>query len=276
MLDDDHGVRLERHGHVALVTLDRPERRNAMDVRMWDTFDAVLDDLERQLPRAVVITGAGEKAFCAGMDVNPDNPLIQSVVQAVQHHDTAPVSTMLERLVRTIQRFVTLPVPTIAALNGLAFGGGAELAAQCDLRVMDPTAVFCFSEVRLGLMPDWGGGVALARLLGPSRAADLILTARKVDAAEALALGLANRVSAPGQALAEAMSLAETIAANGPRAVRGALEVIRTTPGRDQREAMEFEFARAVALIASGECVHGIGAFLGRTAPTFPDIDPDR
>jgi len=89
---------------------------------------------------------------------------------------------------------VALPVPIIAAINGLAFGGGAELAVRCDMRVMDPGAVICFSEVRLGLMPDWGGGVALSRLLGRSLAADHILTARRVNADEALDMGLVNQV----------------------------------------------------------------------------------
>jgi len=271
-MEQSHGVRLGWYGKIAVLTLDRPEQRNALDVLMWDSFDLALDEVEAAHARAVIITGAGDKAFCAGMDVNPTNPLIAGVIEAVQTHDTGPVTTMLERLLRTLRRFAALKAPTIAALNGLAFGGGAELAVQADLRVMDPSAVVCFSEVRLGLMPDLGGGVALTRLLGPSRAADLILTGRKVGAVEALSLGLVNRVSAPGQVMDEAMTLAEAIAANGPGAVRSALEVIRATPQSKGGEAMAMEFERAVALIASGECVHGIGAFLSRTSPMFPDL----
>jgi enoyl-CoA hydratase/carnithine racemase len=164
-----------------------------------------------------------------------------------------------------------LPVPIIAAINGLAYGGGAEIASRCDLRVMDPQAVICFSEVRLGLMPDQGGVAGLTRLVGASRAADLILTARKVGAEEAFQLGWANRISGPGKALEEALSLAFSIAQNGPRAVRHALSVIRKTCDLTTQEALDMETEEAVTLIVSGESVHGISAFLTRQKPEFPD-----
>jgi enoyl-CoA hydratase/carnithine racemase len=120
-------------------------------------------------------------------------------------------------------------------------------------------------------MPDWGGGVALARLVGPARASDLILTARRVGAEEALSLGLVNRVSPAGQALTDAISMAETIAANGPRAVRSALSVIRKTPDLSLEDALNLETETAVTLISSGECARGIGAFLEKKEPEFPD-----
>lgn len=265
-------VRLERKDNTAIITLDHPERRNAMGEAMWVALDERIAEVETDLPRAVVLTGAGDKAFCAGQDLSPDNPQVQGLVEAIQSHDQGPVRTFLERERRVIDRLCALPVPLIAAVNGLAYGGGAEMATRCDLRVVDPGAVFCFSEVRLGLMPDWGGGVALTRLIGPGRAADLILTARKVSAEEALSLGLANRVSESDGALAAALELAGAIAKNGPRAVRRALEVLRRTPGLSQSDALTLEMDRAVALIASGECAHGITAFMSRKEPEFPDL----
>jgi enoyl-CoA hydratase len=264
-------VRVEREQHVAIVTLDRPERRNALDAVMWSALEDAVGLLEKDLPRAVVVTGAGGSAFCAGMDVNPDNPQVAGLVEAVQTHDPGPVALLLERLRKTLDRLVGLPVPVIAAINGVAYGGGAELAARCDLRVMDPAAVLCFSEVRLGLMPDMGGGVALTRLIGPARAADLVLTARRVDAAEALVLGLVNRIAPPGMAIDAARDLARAIAKNGPRAVRAALEVIRRSADLTERDALDLELANATALIASGECATGIAAFLARSEPDFPD-----
>ena len=110
-----------------------------------------------------------------------------------------PIARSIGELRAAVDRFVRLPVPIIAAINGNAFGGGAELAVRCDLRVMDPDAEICFSEVRLGLMPDWGGGATLTHLIGSAAAADLILTARRVGAEESLRIGLVNRVSAPGE-----------------------------------------------------------------------------
>jgi enoyl-CoA hydratase/carnithine racemase len=264
-------VRLTRDGHVALLVLDRPERRNAMGEAMWTALEACVAELEAALPRAVVITGEGDRAFCAGQDLGMDNPQVQALVGAVQSKDEQAVEAFLARERRVVDGLCALRVPLVAAVNGALYGGGAELATRCDLRVFDPTAVVCFSEVTLGLMPDWGGGVALARLLGPGRAADLILTGRRVDAEEALRLGLANRISARGKSVAEAMELARAIARNGPRAVRSALEVIRRTPALSDEDALALEMRRAVTLIASGECAHGIMAFMNKQPPDFPD-----
>ncbi len=268
----DYGVRLERRGNVAVVLLDRPERRNAFNEKMWDDLDRVTSELGQKPPRAIVITGAGDKAFCAGFDVNPDNPQVERLVTAVQTHDRAPVEALLRRIRPAVDRLVFMPVPVIAAVNGIAFGGGAELALRCDMRVADPGAVISFSETRLGLMPDWGGGVALARLAGRSRAADLVLTARRVEAGEALRLGIVDRISAAGASLEEAVEIAEAISHNGPRAVRHALKVIRGAADMPLDEALEMETEEAVELTASGECYHGITAFLSKKEPEFPDI----
>jgi enoyl-CoA hydratase/carnithine racemase len=268
------GIRLHRQQHLAVVTLDRPQRRNAFDADMFDELERVTAELEKRLPRAVVITGAGSNAFCAGFDVNPDNPMVAGIMDAVSAHDDGPARTMIARLRQSVDGFIGLPVPLIAALNGIAYGGGAELAVRCDLRVIDPGAIICFSEVRLGLMPDWGGGATLARLIGPSKAADLVLTARQVEAEEALQLGLVNRVSSAGTALDEAISLGEAISRNGPQAVRRALAVIRQSPQMSLDDALDLEAGHAAALIASAECVYGVAAFLEKKAPEFPDIEP--
>ena len=271
----DGQVRVERAGSVAVVVLDRPERRNALSRAMWQGLDRAVDELERALPRVVILTGGGDKAFSAGMDVNPDNPDSALLMQAMQERDRESVARLLGELRRVADRLFALPVPIVAAINGVAFGGGAELAVRADLRVMDATATISFSETKLGLMPDWGGGVALTRLIGPARAADLILTARRVGAEEALALGVVNRVCPEGGALAAAKELAEAIAANGPRAVRGALAMIRVTPDLSEQAALALELDRASTLIASGECVFGITAFFSRTKPSFPEPDDD-
>lgn len=269
---DEYGVRLERRGKIAVVVFDRPARRNAFDEVMWSGLEHAVADLKEDLPRAVVVTGMG-KAFCAGFDVNPDNPQVGGLIGSVERQERAPVETLIRRLQEAVDGLVSLPVPIIAAVNGDAYGGGAELASRCDLRVMDPAAVFCLSEARLGLMPDWGGGPGLTRLIGASRAADLILTGRKVGAEEALLIGLVNRVSAPGRAAAEAIELAETIARNGPRAVRHALKVIRAAAELPMHSALDLEREQAVTLIVSGECMHGITAFLSKQEPAFPDIE---
>jgi len=264
-------VHLEHRDHIAIVTLDRPDRQNTMNAAMWTALEETVIVLEQTLPYVVVITGVGDAAFCAGMDVNPDNPQIEDVMDGVFNNKRQPVENLISRLRDVVDRLVSLPVPIIAAINGNAYGGGAELATRCDLRVMDPHAKISFSEVRLGLMPDWGGGVALTRLVGPGLAGELILTGRSVGAERAFQIGLANRISAPGNARAEALLMARGIAGNGPRAVCSALEVIRKTPDLSYAQALDLEYEKAVDLITTGECVHGITAFMSRKKPEFPE-----
>ncbi|MEZ4439630.1 MAG: enoyl-CoA hydratase/isomerase family protein [Polyangiaceae bacterium] len=263
-------VVVERRGPVAIITLDRPAKKNALDEGLWSGLREAAAELATDLPRAVILTGA-PPAFCAGMDVSPENPQMAGLADAAQSHDPAPMRALLARLRPSFDDLVGLPVPVIAAINGLAYGGGAEVAVRCDLRVMAADATICFSEVRLGLMPDLGGGVALTRLVGPGIAADLILTAREVGAEEALRLGVVNRIAAPGATLDEALALAENIAKNGPRAVRASVDVIRRTPDLDEEAALALERDRAADLMASGECIYGVTALMTRSRPEFPD-----
>jgi enoyl-CoA hydratase len=264
-------VKLEYKRHIAIVTLDRPDKRNALNEEMFSRLEAATTALEANLPRALVLTGGGDKAFCAGFDVHPDNPMNDHMLQAAIKKDTSLALKSIGRLRTAADALISLPIPIVVAMNGLAFGGGAEIAVRCDLRVMDPNAIICFSETRLGLMPDFGGTPSLVRLVGPSVGADLVLTARRISAQEAFDLKLVNRVSAPGKSLDEAIALAETIAANGPRAVRAALEVIRRSQDLPLEDALALELERASALVASGEFIDGVSAFLEKRAPDFPD-----
>ncbi len=195
------------------------------------------------------------------------------MLEAVDKHDEAPVKKMISQLRKAVDGFISLPVPIIAAINGQAYGGGAELAVRCDLRIMDTDAEICFSEIKLGLIPDWGGGPSLVKSIGPAKAAELILTGKKIDSKEALRIGLVNQISTPKSSLEDALKLANSIADKGPRAVRYALDVIRQTRNLPLDEALDFESKSAVSLIASGECIHGITAFLEKRKPEFPDIE---
>ncbi len=264
-------VQVKRKNKIALVTMNRTSRQNAFDESMFSALENATEKLKQDLPRAVIITGAGDEAFSAGFDVNPDNPLVTDFIEVLDNNNIELARSLLKRIRKAVDEFISLPVPIIAAINGLAYGGGMELAARCDLRVMDPTAQLCFSEVRLGLMPDWGGSTYLTKLVGSAIASDLILTARTVNADQALKMGLVNRVSDQGQSVNEAVNLAEQIAHNGPKAVRSALVVIRQSQGLALEKALELEAETAAKLIVSGECMHGITAFMGKKTPEFPD-----
>ena len=265
------GIRLERQDQVALVTLNRPSRLNAFNAFMISELQRITAALKKDLPRVVVITGAEDKAFSAGFDVNPDNPLVIELHEALGKKDRPAIIRGMKVVRDAVDGFVSLPVPVIAAVNGLAYGGGAELAIRCDMRFLDQKAIFCLSEVKLGLMPDWGGGATLAHLLGTAVAAELCLSARKIKADEALRIGLANRVCESGRCLTEAMDLARAIAENGPRAIRHALAVIRQSRNMTLDQSLAMEFEEAAALVESGECIHGITAFLEKRKADFPD-----
>lgn len=267
----EYGINLEYLDHIAIIRIDRPQKLNTFNEIMWTELEEVIAKLKQNIPRVVILTGTGNKSFSAGFDVNVDNPQVSGLIEAINANDRSPVEKLIRRIRNVVDSIFNLPVPVIAAINGDAYGGGAELAVRCDLRVMEPDAVMCFSEVRLGLMPDWGGTAVLSRLVGPANAADMILTAREVNAEEALSLGLINRISSPTKVLSESIDLAERIARNGPSAVRSALEVIRSTNNISLKESLELEMEKAISLITSGECIHGISAFLSRKEPKFPD-----
>ncbi|MCP3872747.1 MAG: enoyl-CoA hydratase/isomerase family protein [Desulfobacteraceae bacterium] len=264
-------IQVERQDKIALVTMNRIRKENAFDESMFLSLENIANELKQDLPRAIVITGAGDKSFSSGFDVSPENPLVVDILKILNSNDVEPARKLIDRIRKAVDGFISLPVPIIAAINGLAYGGGLELAVQCDLRVMDQSAQLCFSEVRLGLMPDWGGGPYLTHLVGSAIASDLILTARTVEAQEALKMGLVNRVVEKGESADEALKLAAQIAQNGPKAVRHALAVIRQSRELPLEKALELETKMAADLIVSGECMHGITAFMENKTPEFPD-----
>lgn len=264
-------IDIESRDNISIVTINRPERRNAFNDAVLDGLSRAAKMLKKKRPRAVILTGKGSKAFSAGFDINPDNPMTSEMFEAITKKNHHLAQDLVNRLREAVDAFISIPVPLIAAINGNAYGAGAEIAARCDLRIMGRSSVFCFSEVALGLMPDCGGGAKLSKLIGPARAADLILTARKVDANEALALGLVNRICDDEKILDEALSLAGLIAKNGPCAVQSSLSVIRQSMNQSLEDSLAYEKKKAVSLILSGECVHGVSAFLEKRAPDFPD-----
>lgn len=270
MSDNAGTVTLERREEVALITLDRPAKLNALDQPMWEAFDTVLGELAADLPRAVVVVGAGD-AFCAGHDIHPQSPLTAAMAQGMFAKDPEPVRRILKQLKGTLAALAALPVPTIAAINGKAYSGGVEISLCCDLRIMDANAVMCLMETRLGMMPDIGGTVRLIRLLGRARALDLIFTSRKVRAEEALALGLVNRVSPAGNCLAMALELASEITVNGPAALAGVKQVALHMDRYEQD--LEVETDQAVAAILSGEPAEGVSAWMARRPPNYTAKD---
>ncbi len=252
-------LRVEREGAAATITIDRQRVLNALSTAVIDDLRrAVLDVRQDEGVRAVIITGAGDKAFVAGADINELAQL--SAADAKQYALRGQhVFDLIEHLGK----------PVIAAVNGYALGGGCELSMACTFRFAAENAVFGQPEINLGLIPGYGGTQRLARLVGKSRALDLILTGRNVKAAEALAMGLADRVFPAASLMEESRAFAQLLAGKPPLAVRCALDAV--TRGL-QLPLAEGEFVEATlfGLVASSEDMReGTRAFLETRSPEF-------
>ena len=223
-------VKLEKEGAVGIVTIDRPDALNALNSVVFSDLDAVLDEIEADRGISVVIfTGAG-RSFIAGADITEMLPM--TPVEGKQWGDRGH-ATML--------RIENLPQPTIAAVNGFAFGGGNELAMSCDMRLASTKAKFGQPEVGLGITPGFGGTQRLSRLVGTARAMELILTGKTIDAAKAREIGLVNEVVEPEELLPTAVQWAQSIAAQAQVAVRQSKQCIRRGAQADITTAVTYE-----------------------------------
>jgi enoyl-CoA hydratase/carnithine racemase len=253
-------VRVELAERVATVTLDRPEALNAISTELALELAAAVEPLGVDPEvRAVVLTGAGERAFCVGADLKQR--------AGFDDHGWFVQREAFRRGFAAVRR---CPLPTVAAVAGFALGGGTELALACDLVVAAEDATFGLPEVRLGLVPAGGGTQLLARRVGRSAARDLVLTGRRVGAAEALALGLADRVVPPAGLRAAATALAAEIAANAPTAVRMAKWALEVGADLPLEAAMEVEDQAWRRAVLSEDRREGIAAWVEKREPHWP------
>jgi enoyl-CoA hydratase/carnithine racemase len=252
-------LRESRDGGVVAWTLDRPEALNAFNRPLLDALLAATTAAQQDRTlRAAILTGAGDKAFSAGADLKERRGMTREESQAF----VALISRVFDAVAR-------LPFPTIAAVNGVAFGGGLELALACDLRLVADTAKLGLTEVSVGIMPGAGGTQRLPRLIGPARAKELIFAARRVDAAEALVLGLANRV-VPAADLADAAgALARDIAAQAPLAVRQAKHAIEAGLDLDLAAGLDIEQRAYAPLLDTQDRLEGLAAFAEKRPPRY-------
>ena len=259
-------IALRRHGpagQVAELVLDRPEALNALSTAMAVSLSSVSSRLrawgEAGAVRAVVLTSSAARAFCVGADLKERNGFSDAELMDQRPLFRAAFGGVL-----------SLPVPAIAAVHGFALGGGFELALSCDLIVADSTAVFGLPEVTIGLVPGGGGTQLLTRRLGSSRAADLVLSGRRVDVAEGQRLGFVDRRVAAGQARTAALELASQIAGNSPVAVRNAKRALRRGLDVDLAAGLDIEDSAWRATAFAPDRREGIAAFNDRRPPRWP------
>jgi enoyl-CoA hydratase/carnithine racemase len=253
-------VRVAVAGRVATVTLDRPEALNAISTELALDLAAALEPLGVDPGvGAVVLTGAGDRAFCVGADLKQR--------ATFDDHGWFVQREAFRRGFAAVRR---CPLPTVAAVSGFALGGGTELAISCDLVVAADDATFGLPEVRLGLVPAGGGTQLLVRRVGRSAARDLVLTGRRVGAAEALELGLADRVVPGGEVLAAAAALAAELAGNAPTAVRVAKWALEVGADLPLEAAMEVEDQAWRRAVLSDDRREGIAAWVEKREPEWP------
>ena len=252
-------VTVRRDGDLVWLIIERPDVMNCLSFPTLKRFRTVLAGLAEDLSiRCILITGAGERAFCAGADLKERKSMPLELVPL-----------FVKNIRRLMDDVEDMPQPTIAVVNGFAFGGGTELMLACDLRVVAPHAQLGLTETSLAILPGAGGTQRLPRLVGKSRAKDLVLTARRIDATEAERIGLANRVAGEKGAREAALALARAIAANGPVAVRAAKEAIDRGTERPLAEGLEIEARCYERTLPTEDRVEALAAFAEKRKPRF-------
>ena len=245
---------------IATLTMNRPEARNALDVPMREELVNALDEIERDAAvRVVILTGAGGH-FSAGGDVK---------TMAARRHTAAEGRARVELLNRFVLRLFNFPKPTIAMVDGFAVGAGCNIALGCDMIVASDRAKFGEVFLKIGLVPDGGGTWLLQRLVGLAKAKELVLTAEIIDAAEALRIGLVNRVVPAAELESATRALAAKIAAGPPLAATLAKSLLNRAATVDLAAALEGEAFGQSNAITSEDHAEGVRAFLEKRAPRF-------
>ena len=249
-------VNCEVQGAVAVLTIDRPKALNALNPDVLADLKAAFEGIDQNTVRCVVLTGAGDKSFVAGADIGSMSTMTKAEGEAFGKLGN-DIFLMIE----------SFPLPVIAAVNGFALGGGCELAMSCDIRICSDNAMFGQPEVGLGITPGFGGTQRLPRIVGLGMAKQLLYTARNIDAAEALRIGLVNAVVPQAELMDTAVKMANTIAKNAPIAVRACKKAVN--------EGMQVSIDKAVEIEEKlfGDCfethdqVEGMACFLSREKP---------
>jgi enoyl-CoA hydratase/carnithine racemase len=241
---------------IAVLTFDRPEALNALNLATMNTLSEAVDRLHQQAEslRVVIVTGSGEKSFSSGGDLQ----------ELGRHPDEAAARDFITLMGNALLKLERLPVPVIAAVNGYALGGGTEIALACDLRVVDEAVSFGLVQLKMALTPGWGAGQRLLRLVGYTKAMQLLIDATPLKAAEVYALGLANKVAPAGEAYPVALEWATQIAYTSPEVVRGIKTLLQAGLNQPYETALQIERDLFPPLWAAEPHLQAVERFLQR------------
>lgn len=252
-----------RESAVALLTLNRPEKLNALNYALNDRLLALLDEIEDDhTVRAVILTGAGQRAFSAGGDIH-------EFAQSIRAGVDIAVKDFCKRGQAMTARLESFPKPIIAAVNGLAFGGGCEITEAVHLAVASDRAVFAKPEINIGIPPTFGGTQRLPRLAGRKRALELLLTGDRFSAQRAYEMGLVNKVVPHDQLLPEAFALAERILAHSPLAASRIITAVTRGINMSIDEGLMVEREQFARMAATSDVHEGLDAWIARRTPSY-------
>jgi len=250
-------IDFKKHGHIAIITINRPSVRNALDRESLKAMRDIIINVDQDSElRVAIISGSGNQAFCSGMDIQ--NPQDQQVNNSCE-----------EEFPASLMRGLTTNKPIIAAINGVALGGGLELMLTCDIRIAVTEATFGFPEIKLGLIPGWGGTQRVVRQLSWCNAAALLLTGNTINATEAYRTGLINQVVPSSVLMSTAVAWAENIAQAAPLAVQAAKEAMIKGSQLSLNEGLQLEDGLCTYLKTTTDYSVGMKAFKTKQIPQF-------
>lgn len=253
----DNSILIERRDKVGIITINRPEVRNALDKSTWRLLHCAFIELDNDPAiRVIVVTGSGEKAFVAGADLN--SLKVRSAVETM----CGETPTIVGAIENTMK-------PTIAAINGFALGGGLELAMACDIRICSKAAKLGQTEINVGILPGAGGTQRLSRLVGPAKAKEMIFTGKMITAEEAEKIGLVNSVAEPQELMEKTLAMAKDIADKSSITIQVAKQVINQGLNADLATGLMLEKFGQSFIFGTDDRVEGIAAFLEKRPPSF-------
>lgn len=250
---------LTRVDEFAVITLNRPDALNALSFELIRDLNAKFDEVAKSDARALIITGAGEKAFCAGADIK--ELFGRTLMQQREGGDYGQA---------TFAKLDTLPIPSVALINGYAFGGGMELALACTFRIATKNAKMGTPEIKLGLIPGYGGTQRLPRVVGEARALEMVMTGRTVDVEEAYRIGLVNRI-VEGDALVAGMAFAREFTCYSLPVLQFARDAVRRANDTPLNEGLKIETDLATLAFQTEDAHEGMMAFAGKRKAVFKD-----
>ena len=252
-------IKIAKNNKIGIVTVNRPESLNAMNKDVVIEFISKIEGLlSEEDIRVIIITGSGEKAFIAGADIK--------LMQKMNKSEAYEFANLGHKLANTIENS---DKPVIAAVNGFALGGGSEIALACHIRVASDNAVFAQPEVKIGLLPGWGGTQRLPRIIGKGLANELIITGRNVDAQEALEIGLVNRVVSKEELINTCVDIAQLIIKNSPNAISESIKLINLSSGTELNKGLSKEAEEFSELFETEETTEGLTSFLEKRPPKY-------